>query len=353
MGTIRLYDCDTHFTDHTTELWRELALEEPELPTIVEEDGSVRLRLAGRLFPKPAGAGQGNPKGLGHLIGAGEDADRAEFMAKHQIAAAVLQPGFVGLSVQAIEDTAHRQRILRGYNQLAAAACARSSVELRWAILVSAEDPQWSLDALAEHAADESLVAAVIRPTARTAAHRLNDSNLTPLLEALARRQLPLMVHGGTGCYQWSPLADGYADYAMTHAFGHMGEQMVALADLLTRSDGLPDALRIILLESGISWIPALLGRLSSHVRRLGSGGRGPAEVFGQHFAVVPDPDEPHVLWAVRELGSEAILFGSDYPHWDTVEAPRWLDQFQSVVTPAKLEENTARIVPRLHGVRT
>lgn len=350
MAENRLYDCDTHFTDHLPELWAGLALDlgPHDLPEVVTHDGATRLQLGEKLFPKPSGHGHGNPKGLEHLIGPGHDQDRAEFMTKYDIAAAVLQPGFVGLSVQAVADPAVRTTLMEGYNILAARSCEHSALALRWAMLLSAEDPRWSEEMLRRQGDHEDLVGVVVRPTARTPLARLADPALTPLLVELARRRLPLFVHGGTGCYQWSPLADGYSDYAMTHAFGHMGEHMIALADLVTRPDGLPDGLRVVVLESGIAWIPSVLGRLSSHTTRLSGGAASPTELFADHFAAVPDPDEPHARWAVEQLGRESILFGSDYPHWDTVESGGWLEAFSDLCPPAVLADNTARIVPRL-----
>src|SRR5262245_60216482 len=121
---MELFDCDTHFTDHEMSHWLATSAwaRMPAKPEVVTADG--QLRIGDRLFPKPDGAGRGNPKGLGHLIGPGYDDDRAVFMAKHGIATAVLQPGFVGLSFHAVEDAAARTAIAEGYNELAASACA-------------------------------------------------------------------------------------------------------------------------------------------------------------------------------------------------------------------------------------
>ncbi len=343
-----LLDCDTHFSDHEEALWSADDLTTRTRPEIVTQGEATRLRLGDRLFPKPQGLGQGNPRGLGHLIGPGHDADREKFMEENHIAAAVLQPGFVGLSLQAVIDERERTSLAADYNTLAARSCARSAVNLKWAVLLSAEDPQWSADAIDRHLGDEHLVGAVIRPTARTREARLNDPAFTPVLEKLAAASLPLMVHGGTGCYQWSPLADGYSDYTMTHVFGHMGEQMVALADLLTRDDGLPAGFSGILLESGTSWIPSFLDRLDSHLRRLSDRGLTPSQVFRRHFAVVPDPEEKYALWACQEIGSGNVLFGSDYPHWDTVHTQAWMETFAKLCPPEMLLENTTRFAPLL-----
>jgi predicted TIM-barrel fold metal-dependent hydrolase len=349
MKTPSLLDCDTHFSDHRPELWLDIAgeIDLPEPPDVMEVEGARRLRIGSLLFPKPGGTGQGNPRGLGHLIGPGEEADRSRFMAEHGIAAAVLQPGFVGLSCQAVADPAARTALVAGYNILAARACAASAADLRWAILLSVEDPEFSLAAIARHGGDPRAVGAVVRPTARTSSARLAGPAFTPVLRALADQDLTLFVHGGTGCHQWSPLADAYADYALTHAFGHMGENMIALTDLLTREEGLPARLRVVMLESGTAWIPALLERLAVHQRRLGRGAPV-AELFRSHVGVAPVPDERYAAWSCAELGAASVLFGSDYPHWDAVTPSDWRTAFASLCPADALRENTLRLVPRL-----
>ena len=341
-----LLDCDTHFSDHLRDLWA--GRDVPLPPVMVEVAGHPRLALDGQLFPKPEGSGCGNPRGLGHLIGPGGDDDREAFMAEQGIAAAVLQPGFVGLSAAMVADTGARLALLARYNYLAAQACAASRLDLRWAILLSAEDPQWSVAELGRHSGDPRVVGVVLRPTARTSAVRLSDPALTPVLQQASSRELTLFLHGGTGCHQWSPLADAYADYVLTHAFGHMGEHMAALADLLTRPDGLPGGLSVVMLESGVGWIPAVLARLDGHVRRLADGHVSPAQTFRRHFAVVPDPGESHARWACEQLGAGSVLFGSDYPHWDTVRSRDWLGEFGGLAPPETLADTTRARVPRL-----
>src|SRR4051794_162003 len=107
-----MFDCDTHFTDHLPGMWEGLGLPASLVPAVEEAAGSTRLRLGDRLFPRPSGPGAGNPKGLGHLIGPGHDDDRAEFMDRHGIRAAVLQPGFVGLSAQALPEPGQRTEVI-------------------------------------------------------------------------------------------------------------------------------------------------------------------------------------------------------------------------------------------------
>ena len=85
-----------------------------------------------------------------------------------------------------------------------------------------------------------------------------------------------------------------------------------------------PD-LKVVLIEAGFGWLPALGWRLDS----TGSGWRevphlkrAPSEYIREHFWVstqpMEEPEHPdHLIDAMRWIGCDRILFASDYPHWD------------------------------------
>ncbi len=41
-------------------------------------------------------------------------------------------------------------------------------------------------------------------------------------------------------------------------------------------------------------------------------------------------------------------MFGTDYPHWDSIAPSEWLDVYGSLVPRSTLSANTLRFVPRL-----
>jgi hypothetical protein len=84
--------------------------------------------------------------------------------------------------------------------------------------------------------------------------------------------------------------------------------------------------LKVVLIECGFGWLPALGWRLDKHWSRLRQEvphlARAPSEYIREHFYVTTQPmeeteDPSHAVDAMRWIGIERILLASDYPHWD------------------------------------
>ena len=84
--------------------------------------------------------------------------------------------------------------------------------------------------------------------------------------------------------------------------------------------------LKVVLIESGFGWLPALGWRLDKHWERMRDEvphvKRPPSEYIREHFWVSTQPmeeaEEPeHVIDTMKWIGFDRILFASDYPHWD------------------------------------
>lgn len=84
--------------------------------------------------------------------------------------------------------------------------------------------------------------------------------------------------------------------------------------------------LKVVLIESGLSWLPSLMWRLDKNWKGLRREvpwvDRPPSEVIREHcyFTIQPfdAPSHPDVVRRIVEhIGSEdVLLFASDYPHW-------------------------------------
>ena len=84
--------------------------------------------------------------------------------------------------------------------------------------------------------------------------------------------------------------------------------------------------LKVVLLESGVSWLPAFVWRLSKFWRGVRLEvpwiDRSPAEIVREHFRLTVQPfDGPDDPAAVGKLiehlqSDDMLLFASDYPHW-------------------------------------
>jgi predicted TIM-barrel fold metal-dependent hydrolase len=84
--------------------------------------------------------------------------------------------------------------------------------------------------------------------------------------------------------------------------------------------------LKVVLLESGVTWLPGFLWRFSKFWRGVRAEvpwvDRPPAEIVRDHFRLTVQPfdapsDPDLVERAIAHLRSDdMLLYASDYPHW-------------------------------------
>lgn len=147
---------------------------------------------------------------------------------------------------------------------------------------------------------------------------------LWPVWEACARHRLPLGIHAGSA-YRHPPTSLGWpSSFAEDYAAQSLGFQS-QLGSLITEGvfQHLPD-LRVVLIESGVTWLPAYLWRLAKFWRGVRSEvpwlRESPAAIARRHIRLTTTPfDAPEEAMApiIEQLGGpEMLLFGSDWPHW-------------------------------------
>ncbi len=115
-------------------------------------------------------------------------------------------------------------------------------------------------------------------------------------------------------------------------------------------------ALRIVLMEGGVAWLPGLLWRLETNYKALRMEvpwvKRLPSEYVRERvrFTTQPmdQPPEPGHLRPILEMigGKEMFLFASDYPHWD-FDAPAGIG-IPSEWKPAVYRDNARAWYTRL-----
>ena len=80
--------------------------------------------------------------------------------------------------------------------------------------------------------------------------------------------------------------------------------------------------LRIGFLESGCGWLPYWLWRLDEEYKNLywevkEQVKRLPSEYFRRQCYISVEPSEPYLQQIIDFIGSDNLIFGSDYPHMD------------------------------------
>jgi predicted TIM-barrel fold metal-dependent hydrolase len=110
--------------------------------------------------------------------------------------------------------------------------------------------------------------------------------------------------------------------------------------------------LKVVLIEGGFTWVPALCWRMDKHWERMRKETpeltRPPSEYVREHcwFTTQPieEPDTPaHLAEVIDWIGWERVMFSTDYPHWD-FDHPREVFQFKlSDAQKAKVFRDNAK----------
>jgi predicted TIM-barrel fold metal-dependent hydrolase len=196
------------------------------------------------------------------------------------------------------------------------------------AITVSPHDPQAAAAEIRRHAG----VPGVIGVQLLIADRMLGDRFFDPVYAAACEAGLPIAVHqsGSEGCFTWSQLPAGGVprSYGERHVvLTQVGAANVA--DLIVGGtfERFPE-LKIVMVEWGFSWLPALRSRLDTMWKRDPAAApqitRLPSEIIREHLTFTTQPlDEVETPREWEALFSpdgfdRMLLFSSDYPHYDT-----------------------------------
>ncbi|MBW4636410.1 MAG: amidohydrolase [Iphinoe sp. HA4291-MV1] len=117
--------------------------------------------------------------------------------------------------------------------------------------------------------------------------------------------------------------ADRFNTRFAMHACSHPMEQMMALLALI--EGGVLERhpkLKVGFLESGCGWLPYWLWRLDEEYNNLHWEVQDnvkikPSEYFRRQCFIEIEPSEPCLAQVIQYIGSDNLIFGSDYPHMD------------------------------------
>jgi predicted TIM-barrel fold metal-dependent hydrolase len=172
-----------------------------------------------------------------------------------------------------------------------------------------------------------------------------------PLYAAAVRHNLVVGLHFG-GSPGNPPTPAGWPSYYIEEYAGIAQIFQSQLISLIAEGvfDQFP-TLRVALIESGVTWLPALMWRLDKEWRGLRREipwvKKRPSDYIRQHIRLTTQPlDAPpragHLLQIIHQLECEELLmFSSDYPHHYPVSPMEtWLSDLQPVLTQKIMAEN-------------
>jgi len=148
-----------------------------------------------------------------------------------------------------------------------------------------------------------------------------------PIFEAAQRCNRPIALHvqGFSGGH--ASTASGWPTYYMEEHYAATTGMQNTLTSLVFEGvfERFPK-LKIVLVEGGFAWAPALCWRMDKHWDRLRVETphvkRPPSEYVREHVWFTTQPiEEPdnaqHLAEVIDWLGWDRLMFSTDYPHWD------------------------------------
>jgi predicted TIM-barrel fold metal-dependent hydrolase len=213
---------------------------------------------------------------------------------------------------------------------------------LKASILVPQEDAAAAVKEIEQRAPLPDFAQVLLSPRST---EPMGRERYWPIYEAAAAADIPVAFHVG-GVNGRPATGTGHCSYYFEEHHSHVQNMQALISSLILEGalEQFPQ-LRIVIIEAGMAWAPALGWRLDQTWMRLKDETpnvtRPPSEYLRQHFWFTTQPaDEPEHPRYIRDMfdwvGWDHILFASDYPHWD-YDDPRYAIPLQMSETERRL----------------
>jgi uncharacterized protein len=195
---------------------------------------------------------------------------------------------------------------------------------LRAGIVVPQEDAAYAASEIENRASDRRFVQVIFSPRA---SDPIGHRRYWPIYEAAERNNLPIGLHSAGFSGGHPSTGSGWPTYYMQEHYAFSTSMQSVVTSLIFEGvfDRFPN-LKVVLIEGGFSWAPALGWRMDKHWERMRSEiphvKRPPSEYLRERFwfttQPIEEPQKPeHLADIIGWLGWDRLIFSSDYPHWD------------------------------------
>ncbi len=226
---------------------------------------------------------------------------------------------------------------------------------LRASIVLPMHNVEHAIDEVERFAGDRRFVQAMVLVGSETL---LGRRHFWPLYERLEKLGLPLGIHAGSS-YRNPVTSLGWPSYFMEDYAAQAQGFQSQLTSLITEGVFAHcPALKVVLLESGVTWLPPFMWRLAKFWRGLRFEvpwvDRPPFEIVRDHVRLTIQPfDAPDDARTIERLmdqfnSDDMLLFSSDYPHWQFDGSTAMPRGVSTAVTQKIKIDNPLATYPRL-----
>ncbi|MDT7711017.1 MAG: uncharacterized protein QOG20_6624 [Pseudonocardiales bacterium] len=257
-------------------------------------------------------------------------------------------------AVQALHNADWSTALAAALNDWQAATWLAADPRFRASVVVSPHDPRAAAEEVARRADTPGFVQVLLLASTQVP---LGQRAHWPIYAAAEAAGMAVAIHPGVaGANALSPVGwsshyiEDYAGAALS-----LQSQLTSLVceGVLAAHPGL----RVVLLESGVTWLPSLMWRFDKNWKALRREvpwvDRAPSRLIREHvlFTVAPfdGPPDQTPEWTDRfltQIGSTGMLLhASDYPHWHHgAGASTLLGHLSSAERAQVLHGNAARL---------
>ena len=224
---------------------------------------------------------------------------------------------------QAAYDPYMAAAFCRAINDWLAAEWLDRDPRLRASIVLPMQDPELAVEEIERRAADKRFVQALVLANGEAL---LGRRQYWPVYAALARHRLPLGIHAGSQ-YRHAPTSAGWPSYRLEYYMAEAQSFQSQLLSLIYEGAlGKFPELTVVLMESGVSWLPPFMWRANKTWRGVRVEvpwvEKPPADIMREQVRLTVQPfdgpaDADDVARIMEQIGSDRmLLFATDYPHW-------------------------------------
>jgi predicted TIM-barrel fold metal-dependent hydrolase len=213
--------------------------------------------------------------------------------------------------------------VARGINDWIAKEWLDRDSRLRASIVIPTQNVEFAVDEIERCARDMRFVQVQMLAMQESP---LGRRHWWPIYDAAERHNLPIGIHPGS-TYRHSLTSLGWPSFYLEDYASYAQAFQSQLGSLICEGVFAKfPKLKVVLLESGVTWLPGFLWRVSKFWRGVRAEvpwvDRSPADIVRDHvrltIAPFDAPDDPKLVErTIDHLRSDDILlYASDYPHW-------------------------------------